>query len=141
MANFSGRFFQILCAFQNVQTLKKVSYQHYLISESNQLEQSMAYFDVIPPDKLNIEAYEVLFKALAREGMLEDLQRFWSNLKKSAIKPSLKCYIAAFQCLGHQKTLDQSQQNQGNLLRGIDKKTGRREAVSFFYLCFLSSTQ
>ena len=110
---------------------KKVNYQHYLISESNQLEQSMAYFDVIPPDKLNIEAYEVLFKALAREGMLEDLQRFWSNLKKSAIKPSLKCYIAAFQCLGHQKIIDQSQQNQGNLLRGIDKKTGRREAFHF----------
>jgi hypothetical protein len=101
----------------------------------------MAYFDVIPPDKLNIEAYEVLFKALAREGMLEDLQRFWSNLKKSAIKPSLKCYIAAFQCLGHQKTLDQSQQNQGNLLRGIDKKNSRREAVSFFYLCSLLSKQ
>ena len=97
----------------------------------------MAYFDVIPPDKLNIEAYEVLFKALAREGMQEDLQRFWSNLKKSAIKPSLKCYIAAFQCLGHQRTLDQSQQNQGNLFRGIDKKIGRREAVSFFYLCSL----
>ena len=97
----------------------------FLISESNQLEQSMAYFDVIPPDKLNIEAYEVLFKALAREGMLEDLQRFWSNLKKSAIKPSLKCYIAAFQCLGHQEIVDQGQQNQGNLLRDIDKKTGR----------------
>jgi hypothetical protein len=115
-----------------------IDYQHYLISESNQLEQSMAYFDVIPPDKLNIEAYEVLFKALAREGMLEDLQRFWSNLKKSAIKPSLKCYIAAFQCLGHQKTLDQSQQNQGNLLRGIDKKNSRREAVSFFLPMFSS---
>ena len=98
----------------------------------------MAYFDVIPPDKLNIEAYEVLFKALAREGMLEDLQRFWSNLKKSAIKPSLNCYIAAFQCLGHQKIIDQSQQNQGNLLRGIDKKNSRREAVSFFLPMFSS---
>ena len=127
-----------MCFSECPNFLRKIDYQQYLISESNQLEQSMAYFDVIPPDKLNIEAYEVLFKALAREGMLEDLQRFWSNLKKSAIKPSLKCYIAAFQCLGHQKIIDQSQQNQGNLLRGIDKKNSRREAVSFFLPMFSS---
>ena len=131
-------FLNFICFSECPNFLRKIDYQHYLISESNQLEQSMAYFDVIPPDKLNIEAYEVLFKALAREGMLEDLQRFWSNLKKSAIKPSLNCYIAAFQCLGHQKIIDQSQQNQGNLLRGIDKKNSRREAVSFFLPMFSS---
>ena len=70
-------------------------------SESNQVDQSMAYFDVIPSNDLNIEAFEALFKSLARKGNLEDFQRFWSNLKGNAIMPSLKCYAAAFQCLGH----------------------------------------
>ena len=61
----------------------------------------MSYFDTIPSNELNIEAFETLFKSLARKGMFDDFQRFWSNLKQSAIEPSLKCYAAAFQCLGH----------------------------------------
>ena len=79
-------------------------------SESNQMEQSMAYFDAIPPKDLNIEAYEVLFKALAREGKLEELKKFWTKLKKSAIVPSLKCYIALFQCLGHKNSIQYNRQ-------------------------------
>ena len=74
------------------------------------MEQSIAYFDAIPPKDLNIEAYEVLFKALAREGKLEELKKFWAKLRKNAIVPSIKCYLSLFQCLGHMNSIQYSRQ-------------------------------
>ena len=41
-------------------------------------------------------------------------------------------------CLQYEKKLTPAQ---GNLLRGIDKKTTRREGISFFYLCSLISIE
>ena len=77
--------------------------QYFTVScqNANLMEHCVEYFKALTPKELEIEAYETLFQCLAKTGDLETLKDFWSELKKHNIVPSLKCYIAAFQCLGH----------------------------------------
>ena len=53
------------------------------------------------PKTVDIEVYEFLFKALARGGHLESLQKVWEELIKNNIVPSPRCYASAFQCCGN----------------------------------------
>ena len=99
--------------------------------------QSIAYFDVIPPDKLKIGAYEVLFKALAREGMIEELKRIWFKLKNNGICPSLKCYIAAFQCLGNQDKNNAIFEDWSEELHSDLKELFSKDGLSFDFDCLL----
>ena len=57
----------------------------------------------ISPEEVDIEVYEVLFKALARKGQIETIQKFWMQLIDAQHSPSLKCYASIFQCLGNLK--------------------------------------
>ena len=42
-----------------------------------------------------------MLKSLARIGDIDKLRDFWSKMIEDKFTPSLKCYTAVFQCLGH----------------------------------------
>lgn len=66
------------------------------------IESAVFYFSKVSPLNIEIFAYEELFVTLAKKGQLQWMQDFWSILIKHDIQPSLKCYAALFQCLGHE---------------------------------------
>ena len=70
---------------------------------SGYLNRAYKIFDHIPNKacQVDVEAYEAMLKSLARIGDLDKLRDFWSKMIEDKIKPSLKCYTAVFQCLGH----------------------------------------
>ena len=87
---------------QKYQTLLFKSYIE-ACEASGYLNRAYKIFAQIPNNacKVDVEAYETMLKSLARIGDIDKLRDFWSKMIEDKITPSLKCYTAVFQCLGH----------------------------------------
>ncbi len=67
------------------------------------LPTTLDFFKFTTPADVGLEPYEVLLLALARDGQLESLRFIWSKIVDSGFVPSVACYRAAIQCIGHSK--------------------------------------
>ena len=87
---------------QKYQTLLFKSYIE-ACEASGYLNRAYKIFAQIPNNacKVDVEAYETMLKSLARIGDIDKLRDFWSKMIEDKFTPSLKCYTAVFQCLGH----------------------------------------
>ena len=71
---------------------------------SGYLKRAYKIFGQIPNDfcQVGVEAYEAMLKSLARTGDFDRIKDFWAKMVEDKITPTLKCYAAVFQCLGHE---------------------------------------
>ena len=83
---------------------RMLKYYIQCCDSSHQLNLAINIMAKIRPD--SVEPYEELFTCLSQRGELEIIKEFWSSLVSENIQPSLKCFAAVFQCLGHENLQD-----------------------------------
>lgn len=70
-------------------------------AKTDKLNRASSLLFSLPVEEVNIEAYECALKYLAIKGEFLIVQKFWTKLIQSKVKPSIACYAAAFQCLAN----------------------------------------